>query len=561
MRSLANTLRDQDTGYIRIVADLWGIELTSEAQSSWASTVAGELIRLVESEGIQDQLPKEGRVVLEALQANDGRLPVTEASRRFGGLREMGPGRRDRERPWRDPQSGLEILWYRGLIGRAFLDTSTGPKEFFFLPEDLARKFPKQSQPSEGSFGQPHPAPKIVQEADGVVLEDVATLLAGLRRHPMQDQDPAGPLQTSWSEFLYIPHGLPLLLSTLTEMGVITGPPWSPEPESARELLGLTRLEIQNRLIKAWIRSASWNDLAQVDHLRVSGERWPNDPVLSRKGALELLSTIPVGKWWSMEAFLQDVHSKAPDFQRPGGDFDSWYLFNQNQSIALRGFEHWWSVEAPYLRSLLSGPLHWLGVSDLGRSERTSPIEAFRLRHPLPPLLKGETLEGSSISGSAPMRIERAAKFFVPRGFDLGARYQLARASRWLSKDENGYRYQLSARSLSEAAKQGLQPDHLLTLFESLTSKPVPTYLQQALSRYQAQGVEAKIERMVLLRLKSKATLELLQTNRVTKRFLGERLGETTVQVRERDWVKLVDAAIQLGVFIERPEPGPPVIP
>ena len=49
----------------------------------------------------------------------------------------MGPGRRDRERPDREPASTVEILWYRGFVARAFFDTSRGTEEFAYIPTDL----------------------------------------------------------------------------------------------------------------------------------------------------------------------------------------------------------------------------------------------------------------------------------------------------------------------------------------------------------------------------------------------------------------------------------------
>ncbi len=64
-------------------------------------------------------------------------MPLGTFTRRFGDVREVGPGKRDREQPHLHPNSATEILWYRALLAKAFFDTDKGPQEFAYIPDDL----------------------------------------------------------------------------------------------------------------------------------------------------------------------------------------------------------------------------------------------------------------------------------------------------------------------------------------------------------------------------------------------------------------------------------------
>ena len=58
-------------------------------------------------------------------------------TRKYGDIREAGAGKRDREKLYLQPASAAEILFYRGLLARAFFDTKKGPQEFAYIPDDL----------------------------------------------------------------------------------------------------------------------------------------------------------------------------------------------------------------------------------------------------------------------------------------------------------------------------------------------------------------------------------------------------------------------------------------
>ena len=65
---------------------------------------------------------------------------------------------------------------------------------------------------------------------------------------------------------------------------------------------------------------------------------------------------------------IDEIKSTEPDFQRPGGDSESGYIRSEREDVYLNGFESWDQVDGALLRFMLTGPLHWLGLAELGRS-------------------------------------------------------------------------------------------------------------------------------------------------------------------------------------------------
>ena len=127
MPDLQLTLQGNDLGFFKMVAGAWGIDLVApDVHTALPLLVNALLNRSLVSE-IIESLPAEARQALEAVQQNDGVMPWAMFARRFGDVRGMGAARRDRERTDLKPASPAEYLWYRALIGKAFLSQGGEP--------------------------------------------------------------------------------------------------------------------------------------------------------------------------------------------------------------------------------------------------------------------------------------------------------------------------------------------------------------------------------------------------------------------------------------------------
>ena len=551
MQPLLRTLQDHDLGHLRILAEGWGFDPPAGPLSQAARTLAAAMLNPAALDEMVEGLPDDAGHALQALEAAGGRMPLADLTRRFGPLREMGAGRRDRERVWRQPASPLETLWYRGLLARAFADSPTGPCEFGFIPSDILNQL-KPEPPAHAPLGCLAPEPSLTITADDSTVDDAVTLLAALRRRPSRDLEPSDAWLHPVTRHLRRAEAACMLVALLRDLGLVQALPLRPQAREVHDFLGLPGSGIHARLIRAWGNSAIWNDLAHVPGLGTAGGKWPNDPVAGRQTILRWLAGVPRGTWWDLEAFVSQVREQNPGFQRPGGDFDSWYLRDGTTGQFLRGFEHWEAIEGRLLRFVVAGPLHWLGAVDLSLEPQANRAIAFRT-----------TAAFEALAGSAPSTAEDephpAASLYpdghvvVPRTAGKAHHYQIARWAAWGALTPEGYVYRITPRALEAAGKQGLRAVQVLAILKAACAAPVPDSLTRAIERAAARGTEAQVHALLVLRVSSPRLLEELRRRRATSRFLGESLGRDAVVLRSDDWQALCDAAARLGLLIEPP--------
>jgi hypothetical protein len=547
MPDLAHSLPSNDIGFLRIVASLWGVDLTSSNASEAAAELAEALCDAGLVEEVVSTLPKEGRAALEALLQAGGKMSWGNFTRRFGDIREMGAGRRDREQPHLRPVSAAEILWYRALTAKSFFDTEKGPQEFAYVPDDLlmalefagvsgealreeipetdpaeAVQTKKGSQTNEppGRPASPgektHPLPP-----DDRILDDACTLLAALRMGMT-------PPET----------GIPVpVVRDLLMAAKILSTDGTPQPEPARKFLEANREQALDQLRDAWQESDSFNELRQLPGLVFEGE-WKNQPQETREFLLNLLEPIPEGQWWSLPAFIRDIKQKYPDYQRLAEDYDSWFIKRASDGAYLRGFGSWDEVDGAVLRYLITGPLFWLVLVDLASPEEGAPPTAFR------------SSRLSAKLEDAKLTVSSQGKISVPRLVPRAARYQIARFCEWDEEKADEYRYRVSVNSLEKARKQGLKAEQLLSILRKHAASPIPPPFVRALQRWEANGTEAKLESLVILKVSKPEVLKELRESKAG-RFLGEQLGPVTVVIKPGAQAKVLAALAELGFLAE----------
>ena len=552
MRSLPLTLEDQDTGYLRILCELWGFDSPQGSRRSAIEDITHAMLKRNTLDELVDSLPDTAKQTLEGIAQAGGRMAFPDLIRDHGKLREMGPGKRAREQPWRSPVSPVEVLWYRGLIGRAFADTSKGPQDFAYIPTDLLQLLSESfSDCSTPSFSPLTQDPKHIQLATSAAVDDATSLLAAMRRTPFPSFELSQQQDLPLERFLLIPHLKNLLLTILQELSLIEGPPWTPNPERTRTFVAASRSQAVGDLLLAWKDSVTWNDLAGLPHIVCGTDTWPNDAGLSRQGVLDLLQPLKPGVWWDLSVFVEEIRQAHPAFQRPGGDFDSWYLQDQS-GMFLHGIDNWNMVDGALLRYVITGPLHWLGAVDLGQDSQSTSISSFRLT-PVSALLYDPKTPVHVEEPDKAIIIHADGRIIVPRGVNGAVRYQIARFSHWVSVEDEQYEYRLTPSTLQRAREQGLSHQHIRAVLEKTCESPLPPPIDLALTRWAEKGTEARINQYWVLRVQSADVLEMLRSKKSTNRYIKEILNPTTAIVHSSDWPKLQAAAARLGFLIDPP--------
>jgi hypothetical protein len=540
MPNLVESLQGHDLGHLQIIARLWGIELTEQAEQPAISFISSALLNRAKVGRMMASLPDDSRLAVEELQAQDGRMPWPQFSRVYGAVREMGAAKRDRERPHEHPVSVAEVLWYRGLVSKAFFDTPSGPEEFVYIPSDLLDLIPAPVKAHMTEVGRQASASEYAQIylTGDHILDHACTLLAALRMGKNLPETFSVSVGDTFTA---------VFLKSLLAAGDLLEADTTPKPEPARMHLEAKRGDAMLQLFKAWKHSEAINELAQLPDITLEGN-WENAALDARRKIMDYLQGIPANTWWSLEGFISSVKQNNPDFQRPAGDYDSWFIRSKTSGEYLRGFEHWDEVDGRLLRFILTGPLHWLGVVDLASAGEGLAVSAFRLSRWSNSLIndkvpRGFPPEEEHLTVRSDAQV--GARRLVPRR----VRYQVARFCEWEKETPDEYQYRISPISLSHAKQQGLTVSQLVTLLNR-NAKAVPPSLIKALERWDKQGVEARLEQMVVLRVVSEEVIQALRKSRAS-RFLGESLGPTSIAIKPGAIEKVRGALAELGYLGE----------
>lgn len=541
LRTLYQTLLDSDLARLQVIARQWDITLAAERKPDVAAELADAMARAAAVERVMAGLGEAERAALDALLRRGGALPWAIFTRCWGELRAVGPGRLEREALWREPISPVERLWYLGLVQRAFATWPSGQVEMAFIPEELRLYMPV---PAPLDVSPPVPAEPPGHQTPGsdLLADDLATLFAALQMEASGSVR-AGE-RTAWMQ---LPHAGALLETLAVEQGWIRRDERERArlaPEPALKWLQADSWSQWATLARAWMESARWNDLAAVPTLRPDPVReWPAEPLSTRRAFLDILRHCAPDTWYTLADFIAFVREQNLDFLRPDGDYDAWALRDAATDKPLRGLEAWDAVEGALIAYLLTGPLTWLGMVDVGGSAPSAPLTTFRLSAAGAALLQ---------SGDPPALPEPPALRLSEDGVIVAplrrryARFQVHRIARPLGWD-HGYHYRLTPTSLTLARQQRIPLERILAFLEEATGRPLPAHLRAAIERAYRGGEAARLEHVWLLRVPDPALLE----HPALRRAMHEQLDAHTALIRDADHAQVLAVLAHHGILTD----------
>ena len=570
VRTLRASLLDEPPQRVMAIAEAWDIPLEAASPGEMAEALSTAM-RDSDIDGapaalrVRDGLPADALAALNQLLAANGRLPAAAFERRFGEIRPMGPGRLERERPWRAPANAAEMLWYRGFIFRAFDRAARDPAEWFYIPAELrealsARTGPAVTPGPEPAAGAEGPGSRLptAGEIDSALLDDITTLLIHIQTEDARvrrDGEWAREARQAASRWLRDPDGVADgrpggRFAFLT--GLVAAMGWARaqdgrlrlNPQPVASWLQLKPGRQRDALFAAWRDNPDWNDLWRVEGLSFEmTHAWSNAPTRERQSALgaleaaagqgewqtllhDLRSSPP--RWQAMAAargLIAAVKRDQPEFMRPDGRYDTWHIRDARTGDFLNGFEHWNRIEGAYLMALLCGPLAWLESDRLGEPAVAAPEPTLRL---------GKGAEVIALPGQ---------RF---------ARFQLARIAQPLGPREDGaWGFALTPRALGAAARQGISEQRAIEFLQKGAGATLPAALARAIARASERGAEARTEAGVLLRAREPAILDALLRLDAGRRGLIERVGPGVALIRRPDVGAIAAAAAEMGILID----------
>src|SRR6266480_2790125 len=186
-----------------------------------------------------------------------------------------------------------------------------------------------------------------------------------------------------------VPHLLFIRL-LLMKLGLLTERRGALFAMPADMFFSLPLFERARRCYHLWLDTAFWNELAYLANVIVRPGPVPLDAaheevVRSRKQVMERLLAENVGEWHEFSAFITRTRLYIPYllFPRQSGTRVERYTAGNNpynwDFRLRRGWltprEGWYLVEGGFIRTVVLGPLHWLGLVN---ADADHP-DAFRL--------------------------------------------------------------------------------------------------------------------------------------------------------------------------------------
>ncbi len=330
----------------------------------------------------------------------------------------------------------------------------------------------------------------------------------------------------------------------LTQLGLLQERDHTLRAVPAEDFFALSLLERVRRCFQAWLGTPFWNELAYLPDVVVRPGPAPLEPaheeaVRARQMVMERLLHEQPGSWQDISTFIARSKLYVPYllFPRSYGSRADRYSIGSNPygwDFRLRhGWlthrEGWHFVEGGFIRSIISGPLHWLGLTEIDKEHSPS---TFRLSQHI-----------SAIAGDASPVIEEATwgRLIVQPNFELVALAPvseglLVKLDRFAERIrlEHIAQYRLTRASITRAIQAGFYTDSILQVLREAAGEgaELPQNVQYSLVEWERQARRIEMwQDVTLLEVDDAALLDTLFSEEETRSMLGRRLSPVLAEV------------------------------
>jgi Helicase conserved C-terminal domain len=562
MQLLAPLLATYPLEMLRVIANRWDVDLPAKTAKEASSALASAMLKAEAAARVWERLPDDERGALQTLLGSKNhQMPAALFTRTYGAIRQVGAEQIQRDKPHLNPAGITEALYYRGLLATGSVKGKADLVPVIYVPHDLAAVLPAKvtgfalnPEPTPPPPTVPAiPEPPNIRMADTMIVDDLATLLVfcRLRPLPLEGGLPSPEQQQAIKQYFighYSQARMALLISLMLDMNLafLNGHMLELIPEKTRAWLEQPRPTQVRLLVEAWRDSRNFQELAYTPGLKLEKTGgWQYDPLLARQTVLGFLESVPPNGWWEVGQMLEDIKENEADFQRPDGDYDSWYIRDEKSGKYLKGFESWDRVEGALLRFLLAGVMHGLGLIDVAKEGTLVRLTAYgRALSDV-----GEWPKANPEETAIKVNAEGICE--VLRAVNRYERFQIARFCEWVSAGDP-YIYRISKPTVDAAMQQGLKPDMIVAFLRKLTKDNLPEAVVSRLELWGKPGREmARLSQVIVLRVTSKETMDMILSTPALRRYVGASLGPTACIVREDQWQPLKEALELMGIPVE----------
>ncbi len=310
---------------------------------------------------------------------------------------------------------------------------------------------------------------------------------------------------------------------------------------------------------QAWRDGVFWNELLYLPGVTVQSWHTPDLSLIvaARKKVLDHLVKLPVGEWVALERLVNRLRMsdyeflfsrEVPEQRRYYGygyyspDFDTPYSAYRNPlgwqfSPITDEAQGWEKVEAQFVRNIFTGPLHWLGVVDLGYA---GPIDKDGAA--LRPVTYRLTDIGAWLLGlgSAPEVPADEGRVVVQPNFQIFALdpisdHVLSTLDQFAERisAERAIEYKLTRESVYAAQQKGWTARQVAEYLEERSGDPLPQNVARTLEEWEVLHRRIVIHRRTsLAQTATPELMDQLLDDGALAPHLGRRLTPTVALLK-----------------------------
>ena len=311
---------------------------------------------------------------------------------------------------------------------------------------------------------------------------------------------------------------------------------------NAEAFFGLPLVERARRCYSIWQDTPFWNEMLYLPDINVRPGPSPLDApheevIRARHVVIERAEHERLDMWHDLATFIARTKLYAPYllFPRHYGPRAERYMSSSNpygwDFRLRRGWlthrEGWHMVEGGFIRTIITGPLHWLGVVEV---DSESTPTTFRLPASALFLLSDTISTGEEIP---------TGRLIVQPNFELVAlaptsEALLVKLDRFAERVslEHIAQYRITKASVTRAIQTGLHAEDITAIIEQASGGNVPQNVQYSLVEWERQARRIEMWRnATLLEVDESALLDELFAHEQLRLLLGRRLGPLLAEV------------------------------
>jgi hypothetical protein len=603
---------------LRAIARRHEVRLQSLLKSDIISQLERRLLEWTGGSKPLEQLSEPARAALVRLLASSAAPLIAPLEEQFGPLRRVKAGAIDSDQPWADGQTTpLDELHILGLLFRGEAEGDSGERAL--IPTDIQERLKPAGVARPRVFKSSAP-PAVAAGVSTYACQDLTLLVSALCTAP------AGRLASggmSRRDLLKLnanllapdeitdvrPERCARRFAFLRMMGealqlIVAGPQRYEIGPGVDDWLAMSSRGRMMRLLRTYPALSGFSELDDMPAISFSPSCSPAALSQARRFLIELLSEAEAGEWTSVFSLIQAARTRNSFLLRRPGDGSSVQCLQSGRALTARD---WTIVEGGWIEAVITGPLHWLGLVEPGRTRRgelscfrapgvkllamaaralsveaaeptppepVAPVEGGGQETPPRGVMPGfaaaeRQSEGAAeclfpppgaarsteMTGGQPVRVEDDLIVYVDAGTDLARWYRLERICELLERGAVS-RYRVSREKVRQQFQAGVSPEQICADLGS----DLPPAARETIHGWANRFGQVRVFSGVVIQAVDAPLMSELRARPEIGACLGPGLGSRASLITPGCEAGVVEAVRASGAMphVELPSSGPP---